>query len=430
LSSTLAAIVGRPNVGKSALFNALTRGAGAITSPEPGTTRDWLEGTLDLDGNRITVADTCGWGLKTELGILMDASLDAVLDKASLVLFTVSAKTILQDDEMRLARLIQKSELRILLVCNKCDHPEDDAAAWEYTRLGLGAALPVSAMRNRNLTELRHRIAGIIGAMPGALEEKTESKCVMIGQPNVGKSSIFNYLLGYRRSLVHPEPGTTRDPVKARMKTGTETWEIVDTAGVARRWKHAHGEVARDAASRGLRLLEGADAAVLVLDSTVPLGRQDLRLAQEAVRGGAGIAVALNKCDLLNQSDIERLRVEAPPFLAGRFPQVGRFPMLFCSAKTGDGLADLKAAVTELAGLRRIKIPAERLADLAYKWPSSGRAWRIRQIGTAPLVFAVDSPAGIKLGPRFAVNRIREAFGLHGVPVFVKLWRSGKQENT
>jgi len=427
-NTPVVAIVGRPNVGKSTLFNALTRGAGAITSNEPGTTRDWLEGTADLEGTGITVVDTCGWGMKTELGILMDESLSAVLAKADLAIFAVSAREPLQEDEMRLVALLRKSSLPMLLVCNKCDSPGDDAASWEFARLGLGAALPISALRRRNLAELTGRMSQLIAAGPRETgEDRPGLACVMLGQPNVGKSSIFNTLLGYRRSLVHSEPGTTRDPVKASMGKGKDKWEIVDTAGVVRRWKHAHGALVRDASSRGLRHLKGADVVALVLDATVPLGRQDLRLAQEAVGGGAGIAVALNKCDLLPPSDVVRLRAEAPPFLAKRFPDVGRFPMLPCSAVTGESMADLKAAVIELARLRRIRIPADELADLAFKWPTSGRSWRVRQTGAAPLVFAVDGPSGVHLGPRFVVNRIRDKFGLHGVPLLVKLWRDGKE---
>jgi GTP-binding protein len=428
MSAPLVVIVGKPNVGKSTLFNSLTGGAGAITSNEPGTTRDWLEGTADLDGTAIKLVDTCGWGLKTELGALMDESLPSAIEKADLALFAVSAREPLEDDEMRLAAFLRKRNLRMLLVCNKCDKPEDDAASWEFARLGLGAAQPISALRRRNMNELKGRMTQIISTPSEPIkEDRAGLACIMLGQPNVGKSSIFNALLGYRRSLVHDEPGTTRDPVKARMVSGNEKWEIVDTAGVVRRWKYVHGALGRDAASRGLRHLDGADVVTLVLDATVPLGRQDLRLAQEAVGGGAGIAVALNKCDLLPPADVDLLRVEAPPFLSKRFPDVGRFPMLFCSAHTGDAMEDLKATVTELARLRRIKISPGDLSDLAYKWPTSGRPWRVRQIGAAPLVFAVDAPSGVHLGPRFAVNRIRETFGLHGVPLLVKLWRDGEE---
>lgn len=448
----LVAIAGRPNVGKSTLFNALVRRSAAITSSVPGTTRDWLEGDMEAGGGRIRIADTCGWGSEGELGRLMDAGLGEMLRSTSMTVMVVDAHAPLQEDELRLANMLRRLGTPALLVLNKCDSPEDDATAWEFSRLGLGAPLPVSAMRHRNLGELRRRIAsglspdsaatGGEGASPG----QAAPRCVLLGQPNVGKSSLFNAILQKPRSLVHAAPGTTRDPVSAMLDLDGRDWELVDTAGVSARWKHSRsrgapeGDAAEDrqpgndagkdaimraAQGRSIRSLEGADVVVLLLDVTCPLARQDLRLAQTATRGGAALAVALNKCDLLTDARRRGLRREASEYLVGRFPELGRFPMVFSSAVTGMGLESLAAAVTALSAMRRTRLSPQALADAAYDWPSSGRPWRLRQTGAAPLVFSAAPPPGNKLGPRFVSNRLREAFGLHGVPIFIQFSGGG-----
>ncbi len=427
----LAAIVGLPNVGKSTLFNVLTR-ANAITSPVPGTTRDWLEGELKTDGNMIHLADTCGWGLQSELGTLMNASLAEVLSHSALAIMVVSARETVRDEEISLIQLLRRRRVATLLVCNKCDRVEDDTAAWEYTHLGLGMPLPVSALKHRNVGELRQRLVAQLSTQhaetacsslsPAGGERGKKIRCVLLGQPNVGKSSLFNATLKRSRSLVHERPFTTRDPVHATATLNGQAWDLVDTAGVTRRKRHMHGDdtINRDAQSRSLRLLDGADVVVLLLDVTYPLVRQDLRLAQVASQRGASLVCALNKCDLLPPGTLNTLRSEATRYLQARFTQLGRLPILICSAVTGLGLQALQATIIELVKLRNVQVPTEVLVDVAYSWPTTGKPWRIRQTGIAPPAFFVLPPDGVKLGPRFVINRLRDAFGLHGVPIFIR----------
>src|SRR6185503_8251709 len=304
----------------------------------------------------------------------------------------VAANEAAGDDDASLAAVIRQRGLPVILVCNKCDRPDVDAAAWEFSRLGLGQPMPVSAVIPRNMAELRSRIAVLALMRPGADADAPAAggdpapaaRGILLGQPNVGKSSLFNAMLEAERSLVHDAPGTTRDPVHATLRAGATVWELVDTAGVSRRIRDQEA-MHRDAQRLSVKSLDRADVSLLVLDLTIPFARQDLRLADEAAAHGAGMAVALNKCDLLDRVDVERLRTEGTEFLLKRFAQLGRFPVLLTSATTREGIPALLAAMAELLRLRRIRIPSDARAEAAFGWPTTGAPWRVRQTEVAPL---------------------------------------------
>jgi GTP-binding protein len=415
-------IVGRPNVGKSTLFNRLVGEAAAITSPIAGTTRDWLESEANADGRMVRLADTGGWNAGGAVGDHLDELVRRLLAKAGAVIMVVSRDMNPHADDMALANAVRKAGPPVLAVCNKCDRPGDDAVSWEWSRLGLGAALPVSAAQNRNLSELRRRIAALLSSPdPGPVPagRAKPALCILLGQPNVGKSSLFNALLEEERSLVDAAPGTTRDPVIESAILAGSRWDLVDTAGVSRR-RDSGDAIAKDAQSRALRSLQGSDVAVLILDLTVPLARQDLRLASEIEAEFPCLAVALNKVDLLEPGRSAELLPKAVEFLHKRFPGMGRFPVLMTSAVSGEGVPALRQVLADLMHLRGAHISPQALAGTAHDWPSPGKAWILRQTGTAPPTFSVIAPPGAKLGVRFVANRLREAFGLHGVPVRIR----------
>lgn len=425
----LFAIVGRPNVGKSTLFNAITGKAISITSPIPGTTRDWMEAPLIKSTIDVRVADTCGFGMRGAMGSLMDASTEQLLTRSSAVLFVVNPGSPPSQEEMELASHIRKTGLPVITVCNKCDSEREDALMWVYLKMGLGSPLPVSAIAKRNLSELTSRIgaeaADITDGVKTAPEGRAEARCVLLGQPNVGKSTLFNAMVEENRSLVHDEPGTTRDPVRAVASVGGERWEMVDTAGVGRRWR-GNEAIYREAQARSIKALNGSDVAVLVFDLTVPLVRQDLRLASEIEQRGLGLAVVLNKADLIDKETRNDAENKAAVYLHERFPGLGRFPVIIGSAKNGEGVSELREAVRELDRLRKKRIPAEVLAEISSPWPTSGRPWVVRQMGIEPLSFMANPPQGNRLSSRFVINQLRESFGLHGVPIEVR-WRKVKK---
>lgn len=413
------AIIGRPNVGKSTLFNKLAGRAAAMTSPIPGTTRDILETPVDVEDGSLTVADSAGWGTRGTLGKRQDAVLSRYLGGADAALLVVSADVLPQADDFALAAMLRTKGIRTLVVCNKADTAEDEPGAFEYARLGLGVPLPVSAILGRRIAELRARLGSLRdGASEPALAAPA-GRGVLLGQPNVGKSSLFNALLEEERSLVHDEPGTTRDPVEGRTELGGAAWRLIDTAGVSRRGKFDVG-LSKESQDRSLRMLAGTDVVVLVLDLSEPMARQDLRLADEAVNAGAALAVALNKVDLLAEKKRKSLLPEAVKFLHERFPTVGKFPVLLTSAVKGDGVAALRETMAALGRLRHFRASPDALADEAFDWPSAGKPWNVRQTAVNPPTFHVRTPPGTTLGPRFVSNRLREALGLHGVPILIR----------
>jgi len=422
----LIVIVGRPNVGKSTLFNRLVGAAAAITSPVAGTTRDWLEADTIIEGGQVRLADTGGWNAGGAVGDRLDEMVRRLLARAGGAIMLVGRDTNPHADDLALANAIRKAGTPVLAVCNKCDRPEDDATAWEWSTLGLGPALPVSAARNRNLSELARRIAVLPANQSpsdSGLATGRAARGVLLGQPNVGKSSLFNALLEEERSLVDAVPGTTRDPVVESAELAGSRWDLVDTAGVSRR-RAPDDAIAKDAQSRALRSLHRADVAVLILDLTVPLARQDLRLASEIEAQRPCLAVALSKVDLLDAERLPKLLPEAVAFLHRRFPGLGRFPVLMTSAVSGYGIPALRQVLADLLRLRGITIPATALADVSHDWPSPGKAWVVQQTDTAPPAFSVLAPPRSKASARFVANRLREAFGLHGVPVIIR-WDRG-----
>jgi len=415
-------IVGRPNVGKSTLFNLLAMKPLAITSPLAGTTRDWNVADIELAGYAVKLVDTGGWGGKDGLGQLVGESVAEVLNRSEMVLFLVNPGVALGEADIELARTIRARGIPAIIVCNKCDREDEDALAWQFMRLGLGSPVPFSATQKRNLNELLSRIGGTLASLnthAGYAGESIERvRCIFTGQPNVGKSSLFNALLADARSLVHSEPGTTRDPVRATAELGGRDWEIIDTAGVWSRLGRTES-IHRDAQKRGLRAVREGTIAILVLDLTKPFARHDLKLAAVGPRKGVGLVVALNKCDLVPESKASGFLKEASGYLYSRFTDLGRFPIILASAVSGEGIESIKAAISEMARLRESEFTPEALSDVSYSWPTSGRAWKVRQTGTAPPTFSVRVPRGVKPNTRFVVNRLRNGLGLHGVPLVI-----------
>jgi len=428
MKQVVAVLIGRPNVGKSTIFNALVAEERAIVSPEPGTTRDWQEGVVGIGSARIHLVDTGGYGMKGDLGKSVDRIVASVMKRASVIAPVVEAGVADSDEDLRMAEAVRRLGLPSVVICNKCDRESDDDLSWEHARLGLGSPVPISALKHRNLGELAAALAA--AALSGEEGEPSEedagsmardSRVVIMGRPNVGKSSLFNRLSGDERSLVHDQPGTTRDPVLTTAQFAGKSWEMVDTAGVGRGWKW-EGGAQGSAQAMSLKAVHKADVVVLVLDLGEPLGRQDLRLASEAVEKGAALAVMLNKADLVPTVRLPEEKRKAAEFLHERFAELGRFPVIVGSALSGEGCRALGEAVSQLSRRRVLQFAPGLLVESSFDWPTPGNAWKVVQTGVSPPEFTVSSPVRSP-DPRFVRNRLREALRLHGIPLRIKWFR-------
>ena len=434
------AILGRPNVGKSSLFNRLVGGREALVDPTPGVSRDWREGEAELGGLRFRVLDTPGLeeAPAGSLEARMSRSARHAADRADLCLFLVDARAGALPEEFHFVSRLRREGRAILLAANKCEGGVDPDAVAGIWRFGLGAALPLSAAHGEGLALLRDAIAGHAAAGRGARapagegegEEETETDrpvaIAVIGRPNVGKSSLINRLLGEERMLAGAQPGITRDAIGVSWQWRGRRLRLVDTAGMRRPSRIGAG-LERLAVTDGLRAVRRAEVAVLLLDGLLGFDRQDARLANRVIEAGRGLVVGVNKMDavarpraLLRQVQ-ERLET-ALPQVAGIVPQG-------VSAHSGKGVDALLQQVLAMHGLWRARIPTARLnqwlrqAVEAHPLPMRGGSrLRLRyatQVATCPPSFALFCnraclPDSYR---RYLVREARSAFGLHGVPM-------------
>ncbi len=433
MSRRTIALVGRPNVGKSTLFNRFVGGRAAIVDERPGVTRDRHFGKAEWGGESFWVVDT--GGLVPQGADAMTRAIheqvDFAIDAADLVLLVVDVLTGLHPDEHEIARELRRAGKPVLLVANKADDVPRTSAHHEFHALGIGDPLPVSATTGRASGDL---LDAVVGALPAAEEElpRDAVQVALVGRPNVGKSSIMNRLLGVPRSVVDPEPGTTRDAVDSPLRYHGHTLNFIDTAGLRKRAR-VDDAVEFYSTLRTNRAIEAADVCVLVVDAASGLATQDLRIAEAAWGHGAGLIIAVNKWDLVEEKDAntaargERQLRDKAAFLA-------HVPFIYVSAVTGQRVRRLPPAILEVAERRTARIATaevnrvlERLVAKHQPPQAVGREVRLlygSQIATTPPTFAVvcSRPEAIpEAYTRYVVNGFRAAWPLHGVPVRLKL---------
>ncbi len=432
MSTPVVAIVGRPNVGKSALFNRLVGENAAIVSEEAGTTRDRHFGTVRWAGHAFFLVDTGGI-TDDNRGLLENAVARQVrqaMAECDLLLLVVDARAGLHPIDERIAALLRESGKPFLVVANKVDDSRDPAW-YEFYALGAGDPLPVSAA---NGTQSGDLLDAIVERIPNSLEETgTALRVAVIGRPNVGKSSFVNRLLGEERLVVAEEAGTTRDAIDTSMRYHGREFVFVDTAGL-RRQSHLSDGVEFYSSLRTRRAIQRADICCLLIDATDGLHNQDLRIATLAWEAGCGLVLVVNKWDLVEKDDksaphFQQHCERTAPFL--RF-----VPFLFASARTGLRVNRVLDLVLEVDRERtkRIATPAvnDRLGELiSRKQPpqAGGREVRLlyaTQVDVAPPTFAVfgnhpDLVADHYV--RYLHNGFREAWGFTGNPVRIVLRR-------
>ena len=425
------ALVGRPNVGKSTLFNKLTRRRDALVADVPGLTRDRRYGRATLDDKPCMLIDTGGLFGEDEFARVVTEQADVALDEAELVLFIVDARSGLTALDEEIVDHLRRKGCEILLLINKVDGVDSTYAEVEFTRLGLGEGFPISAAHGRGLTSL---VAAVAARLPDselepAAGESGRIRTAVIGRPNVGKSTLINRLLGEQRQVVLDQPGTTRDAIAIPFTADGDDYLLIDTAGVRRKGKVAE-IVEKYSVVKSLDAMEQAHVVVLMLDGSEGLVEQDLHVLQYAARAGCGVVIAVNKWDGLT-ADEKRARKTT---LDRRLEFVPWAPLKFISALHGSGVGHLLREVKMVyeagafdVGTSMLNRILESLIN-AHAPPSvRGRAIKLRyahKTGDHPPRIAVHGNQTQSLPAsyiRYLENGFREALNLVGNPVRLDL---------
>jgi GTP-binding protein len=418
------AVVGRPNVGKSTLVNRVLNRRAAVVQELPGVTRDRREFTADWNGVPFLVVDTGGWETGTgDLTADIRAQAEAAVGSADLVLFVADATNLLGDDDLAIARVVQKSATPVLLVANKVDGPRGELDLAHLWALGLGDPHPVSALHGRNFGDLLDDVVERLPEVEIPPAERMPTIAIL-GRPNVGKSTLLNKVLGEQRVVVSPVPGTTRDPIDAVAEIDGIRYRVVDTAGI-RRQARVDESVEFYSVIRAKEALAHADVALLVVDGTEGVTHQEQRLAEEIEASGAGIVVILNKWDV---ADTEQKAITEDG-VGDRLAFISWAPVLRLSALTGARLHRLGDAVTAVLEARAQRIPTPDLNRLLLEWQEAhppptrkGRRARIMyavQAGTEPPTIVLFVRGG-EIGPdylRFIEARLRNTYDFLGTPI-------------
>ncbi|MCP4923877.1 MAG: ribosome biogenesis GTPase Der [bacterium] len=444
---TTLAILGRPNVGKSTLFNRLIGKQKALVDETPGVTRDRQEGRGSLGDLDFSLVDTAGFeGAKTqELPTAMWAQSKKAAEQADLVLFVIDGREGLIPLEEDLMAQLRPLGKKIILVANKCEGGISDAVVAEAHKLGLGAPVPISAAHGQGLQELFAAVMPHV-LPPEEIDTETEEglkalQLVILGRPNAGKSTLVNGLLKDERVLTGPEAGLTRDAIAIDWNYGGRPLRLVDTAGL-RRKSRVQESLERLSTKDALRSMKFAHVVVLVLDATHPLEKQDLILARRVIEEGRSLVLGLNKWDQIPGPERRIFLREINEKLETTLPQVSGIPVVPFSAKEKRGLDSLMDQVFRVYDVWNRRVPTAKLnqwlenALSAHPLPlSQGRRLRLKymtQIKSRPPTFAIfaSKPGEIPDSyQRYLINGLRETFDLPAVPLRIVL-KSGKNPYT
>jgi GTP-binding protein len=424
------ALVGRPNVGKSTLFNRLTRRRDALVADEPGLTRDRRYGVAEFGDVRYTLIDTGGLFDATAVGSLMAKQAAIAIDEADLVFFLVDARAGLTPTDLDIADQLRRSGRKILLVVNKIDGATQEVADAEFQRLGFAPQVQVSAAHGRGMAALQAAVfaelpqAPLLDAAPISGESQ-RMRVAVIGRPNVGKSTLINRWLGEERQVVFDAPGTTRDAIEIPFDHDVGNFVLIDTAGVRRKGK-VENVVEKFSVVKALAAIDSADVAVVVLDASEGLVEQDLHILGYAIDRGAGLVLAVNKWDGLATEQREQVKTE----LDRRLEFAPWAPIHRISALHGTGVRGLLEEVKRVYDAGRFEVSTAFLARVLTEaveqhQPPTVRGRRIKlrfahkASGHPPtiVVHGNQTNAVPESYTRYLENRFRSALNLVGMPV-------------
>jgi len=442
-------IIGRPNVGKSTLFNRLVGRRQALVDDTPGVTRDRREGEGRLSDLRFRVIDTAGLedADPGSLEARMRRQTEIALGEADLALMMIDARVGVTPLDEHFARWLRRWPVPAVLLANKCEGAAGDAGLSEAFALGLGEPLALSAAHGEGMAELYDAIAAAMSAQAGDAAAETAGstevgpagvlQLAIVGRPNAGKSTLVNRMLGEERLITGPEPGLTRDAIGTAWSWQGQPVRLIDTAGLRRRARISE-KLEKLAASDAMHAVDYAQVVVLLLDALQPLERQDLTIARRVIDEGRALVVAANKWDLVEQP--QQTRKEIAARLEQTLPQVRGVPLVTLSALTGQGIDRLMPTVFELYARWQTRIATPQLnswlEQMIERHPPplghTGRRLRLRymtQARTRPPTFVIFTNLPDELPEayvRYLQNGLRERFDLPGVPIRIHL---RKQDN-
>ena len=427
----LVAIVGRPNVGKSTLFNRLTKTRQAIVNEQAGTTRDRQYGKSEWLGKEFSVVDTGGWVVNSDDVFEEEIRKQVMLaiEEADVILFVVDIMNEVTDLDMDVAGILRRSKTPVIVVANKADSNNLLYNAAEFYSLGLGDPYCISAMSGSGTGDLLDLVMSKFKKeSPEELEEDIP-RFAVVGRPNVGKSSIVNAFIGEDRNIVTEIAGTTRDSIYTRYNKFGFDFYLVDTAGIRKKNKVTE-DLEYYSVIRSIRSIENADVCILMLDATRGIEGQDLNIFSLIQRNQKGLVVVVNKWDLVENKDVKVMNTFVDA-VRNRLAPFTDFPIIFTSALTKQRIFKVLEAAKEVYEARMMKIPTSRLNEEmlplieAYPPPSNkGKYIKIKYVTQLPntripsFVFFANLPQYVKEPyKRFLENKIRERWKLSGTPI-------------
>jgi len=428
MSKPVVAIIGRQNVGKSALLNRVAGDRIAIVEDLPGTTRDRVMADVSWQGYQFILADTGGLEIEpgSTVGQGVKQQAQAAMDEADVIIFLADVRDGIVPSDLEIIDMLRRVTKPVVLAVNKADNDQMEAGAAEFYQLGLGEPFAISAYHGRGIARLLDEVVSHLPEAPAEPEPDSDMmKVAIVGRPNVGKSTLLNTLLGEERVIVDDTPGTTRDAIDSLVDFEGESVLLIDTSGIKRRGRLGAG-VGRYSAIRAMRAIDRADVALVVLDATELATAQDMHIAGYVQQAAKGIILVINKWDIPEVKDT----AECDRYIRGQFRFVSYAPVLYISAKLGQGVDKIMPQVRQIYEERRKRLPTAAVNSIiqqavaAHGVPRKGsKLLKIRyatqaEVSPPTFVLFVNDPKLVHFSyRRYLENKLRKVCGFAGTPI-------------